>query len=329
MKRIIHIKSPTFERFLNFFALFLVMMSCAPRKINVTKNQQPIGLWISYADSSKTKFFTKGKFKDGVQVGKWIYNSPNGNLERIEIYKGENITIKEYQDNGKLALKGKAKIVNEEKKLHFYYYGKWNYYFENGKLQKIGWFEKGNLIKEDYKFKTGSKEFDVLVKGLRQIEKDYSKYRDTLKISKKVYGENSENYLSLVKLELKNDSDVFSRIDKIVSKYGYPTQKQVGENSGIIFFIVSGANWKVKEKYLELFKSAVAKNELTARDLAYFEDKLLVAKEGYQLYGTQYKYNSKTQEEMYYPVKDLSNMNERRVKAGLEVVNLLEYRDKK
>lgn len=305
-------------------AVILVFSDCSHKKINRFKNKQQHGLWIVYTDSSRTKILTKGKFREGIQVGKWIYNSPDGVKERIEIYRGKKIKITHFYENGKVAVKGKAKIIIDNKKLHFYYYGPWYYYLRNGQLEKIGTFEKGNLIKEDYKIKTGSDMYDSLNVELISLDKDYVKYRDTLTKTEKNFGKTSPEYLQLKHLKLQNDSLIYLRIEKIVKRFGYPEKAYVGENNGVIFFIIGFSNWKVKEQYLEIFRTAAEKKEIAPRDFAYFEDKYWLAKSGYQIYGTQYKYD-KNYKEIIYPVKDLSGMNDRRLKMGLEVVNLLNY----
>ncbi|MBK7666003.1 MAG: hypothetical protein IPJ32_00860 [Sphingobacteriaceae bacterium] len=92
----------------------------------------------------------------------------------------------------------------------------------------------------------------------------------------------------------------------------------------MIFFIIGFAPYSIKEKYLEVFRSAAERNEISLRDFAYFEDKYWLAKSNYQIYGTQYKYD-KNYKETFYPVKDLSSMNDRRVKMGLDPVNLMNY----
>lgn len=316
--------SSIFKQFLTFLGIvFLILPGCHP-KLNQIKNQQQHGLWIIYTDSTKTKILTKGKFKNGIQVGKWIYNSPNGIKERTEIYRGKRIKIKHFHANGKTAVKGKARIVVEQKKLHFYYTGPWYYYLENGALEKTAWFENGIRVKEVYKIKTGSQAYDSLNAELVQLDKDFIKYRDTLRKTADGKGIDSPEYLSLRKLALKNDSLIYVRIEKIVKRFGYPEKVYTGEKNNVIFFIIGFAPYSIKEKYLEVFRSAAERNEISLRDFAYFEDKYWLAKSAYQIYGTQYKYD-KNYKEIFYPVKDLSSMNDRRVKMGLEVVNLLNY----
>jgi len=318
-----------FEQVFTFLGLLLLLNSCFSGKINqVNKNKQHHGLWITYTDSTKTKIVTKGRFRNDEQKGKWIYNTLQGEKDRVEIYRGSKIKIKHYHTNGQLAVKGKGRVVKENRKLHFYYYGPWYYYTEDGKLQKISYFEKGNLIREDYKIKSGSAAYDSLNLELTALDKDFVKYRDTLQRTLSKKGKNSAEYLSLVKLAKENDSLIYERIARIVKRFDYPSKIYTGEKNGIIFYIIGFSPWKVKEKYIEVFRNAARRNEITLTDFAFFEDKYLVGKYGYQTYGTQFKSDEKYNR-LFYPVKDLSGMNDRRKEMGLEAVNLLDYTETK
>ncbi len=313
-----------FHQFLTFLGIVFIFLGCSHSKINRLKKGQQHGLWIIYKDSTHTTFLSKGRFKNGIQVGKWVYHSPDGVTERTEIYRGKRIKIKHFHPNGKTAVKGKARIVVEQKKLHFYYTGPWYYYLENGDLEKTAWFENGIRVKEVYKIKTGSQAYDSLNAELVQLDKDFIKYRDTLRKTADGKGIDSHEYLSLRKLAQQNDSLIYTRIEKIVKRFGYPQKIYTGEKNNVLFFIIGFAPWKIKEQYLEVFRNAAEKDEISLRDFAYFEDKYWLAKNCYQIYGTQFKFD-KNYKETKYPVKDLSGMNDRRIKMGLEAVNLLDY----
>lgn len=313
-----------FEQVFTFLSLLILLNSCFSGKINQTKNQQQQGLWITYTDSAKTRIVTKGRFRNGEQKGKWIYNTLQGEKDRIEIYRGSRIRIKHYHSNGRLAVKGKGRIVKEDKKLHFYYYGPWYYYTEQGTLQKISYFENGNLVKEALKIKGVSAAYDSLNAELTALDKDFVKYRDTLRNTLDKKGKSAPEYLALVKLAKENDSVIYARINKIITRFGYPQKIYTGERNSVIFYIIGFAPWEVKEKYVEVFRNAARRNEIAIRDFAYFEDKYLAAKYGYQTYGTQYK-RDKNYKEIFYPVKNLSEMNDRRKEMDLEPVNLLDY----
>lgn len=307
-----------------FLIISFVLSSCGLLKHNRIKNKQQHGYWITYADNDKKIILTKGRYKNGVQVGKWTYNTFSGVKERTEIYRGKKMRITHFHANGKIAVKGKAKIVVDNAKLHFYYYGPWEYYTETGLLQKISYYENGKLMREEYKIKSVNATYDSLIQEFIQLNKDFTKYRDTLSAVNKLYGIKSEQYKSIWRLNKQNDSLIYLRIENITTKFGYPEKKYVGENNSIIFFIISFAPLAIKEKYLELFRSAAEKGDIKLSDFAYFEDKYSVAKAGWQIYGTQYK-TGKDYKEIYYPVKKLAELNDRRKRMNLDVVNLLDY----
>lgn len=306
--------------------LLLTFTSCRLFKTNGYKNNQQHGYWITYTDNSKKTVLTRGRFKKGIQVGKWVYNDFKGTKERIEIYRGEKIKITHYHPNGKVALTGKGKIKSDSSKLHFYYYGPWHFYNEKGKLQKISYFKNGELIKEDIKLPGTNTVYDSLAFELLKLDKDFTKYRDTLRKTQQAYGLKSQQYQNVWELNKQNDSLIYLRIENITTRFGYPTKKQVGENNSIIFYIIGFAPLNIKEKHIELFRKAANEGEISLRDFAYFEDKYMVAKFGFQKYGTYYK-TGNNYKAIYFPVIKLSELNERRKTMNLEPVNLLDYKE--
>jgi hypothetical protein len=291
------------------------------------KNGQREGMWVVYTDSTNMLVSEKGRYKNGEQVGKWIYNTEKGEPYRIVKYRGDNIRIKGYYPDKSKAEKGQAKIVKEGDKLHFYYYGTWKYYSRDGKLEKTTLYEKGKALKEMYaggKTVTNDLQLKILLKSM---EHEFDEKSRILNEAQQQYGYKSEEYKAKRIENLKKDSTLYARIDSILAVGGYPSKSKVGDENGIIFYIVSFGNWQTKEKYLDVFKLAAAKNDIRLKDLAFFEDKLYVAKAGYQLYGTQGVYD-KNYKMVYYPVKNLNTMNERRKAKDLEPVDLSLYTEK-
>lgn len=315
-----------FHHFLTVLVLVLLNYACAPRKINQMKNGQRQGLWIVYKDNTKTKMLTRGRYKNGDAIGKWYFYTIDGALERTDRYKGSEMKVRFYHSNGKVAAKGRARIVNENDKFHYYWYGNWNYYLEDGRLEKIVTFEKGTAVKEEYKIAGRKPKYEELSMQLKQIEKDFDNSNHKVNEASKKYGNRSEEYNVAYRQKTISDSIILIRIDTIIKKYGFPGKQYVGDASGVIFYIIGFANWKVKEKYLDVFRRAAALNEIAQRDLAYFEDKYYLAKEGFQLYGTQSTYENK--QFIYYPVTDLQNLNARRQMRELEEVDLKLYKEK-
>jgi antitoxin component YwqK of YwqJK toxin-antitoxin module len=308
------------------FVIPLLISACVSKNSNGYKNGRQHGRWIIYTDTSHSLILTAGKFKNGIPVGKWTYNTPGGVLDRVEVYRGEKIRIRHYHSNGQLHFKGRARLITDEKKLHFFYYGEWNYYDADGRPDKKAYYENGKLVKEKFLFRKNATANDTLIAELKSLDLDFTKYRDTLLRTADVKGKDSEAYKKIKRLYESNDSLIMNRVENIIQKHGYPTKAQVGENNSVLFYIISSASWQVKEKYFQMLMDACGKGEISLKDMAYFEDKMLIGKEGCQLFGTQSKVlNGKL---WYYPVKNLAGMNERRIRAGLEAVNLLEFDEK-
>lgn len=116
------------------------------RKINQWKNNKYDGLWISWSDSLGRQVGSKGRFKEGKEVGVWKYYFDDGTLRRIERYSRKGIATKYYYPNGHLKSKGKAIVAYEEELLHYYYQGEWLYYDEEGKITQRITYDHGDVV---------------------------------------------------------------------------------------------------------------------------------------------------------------------------------------
>ena len=101
-----------------------------------------------------------------------------------------------------------------------------------------------------------------------------------------------------------------------MATYGYPSKLIAGDASVVPFYILGFAPSWLKEKHLNALKLAADKQEISWKSLAFFIDKLKVAKGEKQIYGTQYYFSK----EVYiaYPIEDEARLNERRASVGLE-----------
>lgn len=111
------------------------------------------------------------------------------------------------------------------------------------------------------------------------------------------------------------DTLSYSILQNIINKYGYPTKECVQEAVVIPFYILSFGPLNLREKYLELLKVAADKGNLEWKSLAFYIDKLQLAKNKMQIYGTQYYYNHHQQ--VFYPVDDPEDLSKRREEIGL------------
>ncbi len=109
-------------------------------------------------------------------------------------------------------------------------------------------------------------------------------------------------------------------LEKIVDKNGYPTAELVGkESSGKFFFLVqhSDADVDFQESMMKYIEKEVLTGSVKGRDFAYLTDRIRLASNEPQLYGTQLEYDSKGNarpRNLY----DRRNCDKRRKKYGLE-----------
>ena len=125
----------------------LVLVSSCKTNFNQTKNNLQHGRWITI-DTFETPYTIHAKYRKGKEVGTWKYLEA-GKLVKKEKHKRAKCYTEYYYSSGKLMKKGYTKYDNNEKDIHWYYQGDWFFYDENGKLQYIKTFEKGELIRID------------------------------------------------------------------------------------------------------------------------------------------------------------------------------------
>lgn len=108
------------------------------------------------------------------------------------------------------------------------------------------------------------------------------------------------------------------RLKQIVATIGWPTTTRVGpEAAHAAWLIVQHADtdpaWQAK--CLELMKET-GQLEVSAEDIAYLDDRVLVATGKPQRYGTQFVVNEQGE---YGPeeIEDMEHLDERRAKAGM------------
>jgi len=71
------------------------------------------------------------------------------------------------------------------------------------------------------------------------------------------------------------------------------------------------------EKHLDMIINAYENKTANPADVAYIHDKVLMYQGQEQLYGTQIAFNPEKGINDVYPIKDETNVNERRKKMGL------------
>ena len=131
-------------------SLFLAIISCKTKEINEyvkveNKWQKRHGKWKEEYSSDQGTLVATGKYKMGEKVGVWKTTFEDKLYQKDKIRK--NITkTKLYHPNGKILEKGQSKLDISDAERHWYYFGDWKFYDENGKLLYIKKYADGKKV---------------------------------------------------------------------------------------------------------------------------------------------------------------------------------------
>ena len=301
---------------------FLFALHFSAQDINrFNKKRERTGKWITYTDASHTKKLSEVKYRNGNVVGTAKYYNTEGQLERVEKKRRRKIkTAIYYPGTEVIRNKGNARIVVTDEKIHYFFYGKWIYYSEDGKPFKYVYYEKGQIVKTEYadkNVKLNDSLIGLLINLDDQFKKNHAQMIDSI-----AYSWSSPKLAEKFRRRIyEKDSSSFAIIEKVFEKYGYTSKEICGENASIIpFFIMNYAPLEMREKYAEFFKAAAGTGKLDKPAVAYYIDKIKVAKGEKQVYATQF-FMDKDRKTHYYPCEDMKTLNERRASMGLEPFN--------
>lgn len=132
---------------LSFIAI--ILLSCKTKLNSFDSNGKHHGQWKYYYDMDGTKLRGKGRFRHGQQVGRWIYYTYDGAVERKErkkLFRDIHITTF-YYPSGKVSHRGYSRLLINEEGVHYYWFGEWKYYDEKGKHLKSAYYDDGKLQK--------------------------------------------------------------------------------------------------------------------------------------------------------------------------------------
>ncbi|MCW3168394.1 hypothetical protein OMO38_07625 [Chryseobacterium sp. 09-1422] len=127
-----------------------VVSSCKTKPINQyvkveNKWQKRHGKWKEEYSSDQGILTAVGKYKMGEKFGVWKTTFQNKLYQKDKIRKGMTKT-KLYHPNGKIMERGESRLDITEAQRHWYYFGDWKYYDENGKLMYIKKYADGKKI---------------------------------------------------------------------------------------------------------------------------------------------------------------------------------------
>lgn len=116
-----------------------------------------------------------------------------------------------------------------------------------------------------------------------------------------------------------------ARLKEIIEKHGWPGRSLVGEDGAHAAWLLvqhADRDHAFQKRCLKLLEKAVKAGEASGVDLAYLTDRVLVAENKKQLYGTQFRVKDGKLEPS--PIEDEANVDRRRKDVGLP--SLAEYR---
>jgi hypothetical protein len=107
-----------------------------------------------------------------------------------------------------------------------------------------------------------------------------------------------------------------SRLDEIVSQYGWPSDELVGADAAsAALLIIEHSGLETKERYLPILREAVDAGRAESSLLAQLEDEVSVRTTGYQIYGTEISLD--TGVPVLVPIADVEGLDARRAAMGL------------
>ncbi|MET0945107.1 MAG: hypothetical protein ABWY22_06850 [Flavobacterium sp.] len=130
-----------------FVLLFcgIMLSSCKSKPINQKIDHKKEGVWIDDYTQDNVRYKSFEYYKHDEPVKKWK-SYIGGKIYKTEKYKNGVSTVKFYYENGKVQSTGKTKMESNSKETHWYYFGDWKFYSDNGKLTEIKKYNNGELI---------------------------------------------------------------------------------------------------------------------------------------------------------------------------------------
>jgi hypothetical protein len=112
------------------------------------------------------------------------------------------------------------------------------------------------------------------------------------------------------------------RLKAIVARWGWPGKSLVGEDGASAAWLLvqhAGHDRPFQKACLRRMRRALARQEVSAVDVAYLADRVAIAEGGKQLYGTQFtvKPTATGVEVTPDPIEDPARLDERRRRLGL------------
>lgn len=147
-------------------------------------------------------------------------------------------------------------------------------------------------------------------------------YYTEIRLAKKKIGRESSVVNALWKLkELQNETNR-NRLELLIQKYGWPKISDVGATAAsAAFLVIQHSDLQLQEKYLSVIKNLCAVNEADGQAYALMYDRIQIAKNKKQRFGSQVKYDSTKDKYELFPLENEIKVDQWRKELGLEPLN--------
>lgn len=137
------------KNFLLTLLSIFVFVSCQTKTnqyIKISdKVQKRHGKWKEEYPTEEGTLIATGRYKMGEKIGVWK-TYLGDKLYQTEKIRRKKIKMFVYYKNGNIMERGQSKLDISETERHWYYFGDWKFYDENGKLKYIKKYTDGKKI---------------------------------------------------------------------------------------------------------------------------------------------------------------------------------------
>lgn len=114
------------------------------------------------------------------------------------------------------------------------------------------------------------------------------------------------------------DSINLIKVTRIISKYGWLSEKEVGDKANrAIFLVIQHTPFRAQKKLIPVVEKALKEGRLKPSAYALFKDRVLLRQGLKQIYGSQISFDRKSGEPFVAPLEDPDHVDERRKSVGL------------
>lgn len=131
----------------NVFLVILLLVFVIGCKTNRKHNGFRQGKWITYDSINGDYYKYIEKYKNDEEVKTWK-TFKNKKLYKKEIHIRNISYITYYNEAKKVVVRGQSKYEKNSKLIHWFYFGDWNYYNQNGELILTRKYENGEIQSE-------------------------------------------------------------------------------------------------------------------------------------------------------------------------------------